>query len=267
MKKRFQLGVIGGGFMAHAIVEGAIGNGFLHAEGIAVSEPNASRAEDLREKGVYVCADNRLVAENCDYLLFAVKPQIFSAVAEGLEQANLPVVITIMAGKTKESVRTALGGKIRIARAMPNLPCSVGEGIAGIDTSELSEGEREFCFGLFASTGSAVETDESLLNAVTALSGSGPAYVYLFLQSLIAAGREQGLSEDQARELAFQTVKGGVRMAELQPEKDLQKLIDAVSSKGGTTVAALESFARDDFKGSVSRAVGAAARRAEELSR
>lgn len=267
MRKRFTLGVIGGGFMAHAIVTGALERGFLPAEEIAISEPDAFRAASFRDMGVYATSENRTVAENCNYLLFAVKPQIFSSVAEELHGLQLPVVLTIMAGKTKSSVREALGGKAKIARAMPNLPCSVGEGAIAIDLSELSETDGEFCRGLFSATGTVIETEESLLNAVTAVSGSGPAYVFLFLQSMIDAGIAQGLAPENAKALALQTLKGGLRLVEKQPEKDLRELIAAVSSKGGTTVAALESFTKDDFEGSVSRAVSAAAKRAEELSK
>ncbi len=266
MKKRFILGIIGGGFMACAIAEGAIGSGFLAPERIVVSEPNAKRAEILRAKGVVcVCADNRAVAENCEYLLFAVKPQVFPEVASALSGCDLPVLLTIMAGKTKEGIKAALGApSAKIARAMPNLPCRVGEGMTGIDVSELSPKERAFVVGLFSSVGKVVETTR--LNAVTGLSGSGPAYVYLFLQSLVKAGVEQGLGEEQARILALQTLKGSVRMVEEQPEKSLSELIAAISSKGGTTVAALGSFEKDGFEKIVSRAVSAAVKRAEELS-
>lgn len=267
MKNRFSLGVIGGGFMASALIQGALDCGFLSADKIAVGEVDAAKREVFREKGVFSSPDNRLIAANCDYLLFAVKPQSFAAVADELDGMRLPVVFTIMAGKTKSAVRSALGGRVLVARAMPNLPCSVGEGITGVDVSELAECDRAFCLGFFAASGKAVETEEGLMNAVTALSGSGPAYVYLFLQALVRAGIEQGLTAETARELALQTVKGGVCMAERHPEKDLQELIDAVSSKGGTTVAALESFAGDDFTGSVARAVEAAKKRAEELSK
>lgn len=258
------LGVIGGGFMAHAIVAGAIGQRFLKAEQIFVSEPDAERRRGFELLGVEAEDNNRKAAACSDYLLVSVKPQVFPSVAAALQGERIPVVISIMAGKTKTSVACALSAD-KVARVMPNLPCSVGAGMAGIDSSGLSAAEKEFVFGLFSSVGEALEVDESLLNAVTGVSGSGPAYVYLFLRSLISAGVAQGLSESQARTLALQTVEGGVRMAKTSG-RTLDELIGAVSSKGGTTVAALDSFAYDDFEGSVIRAVDAAVRRAEELS-
>lgn len=266
MKKKYILGVIGGGFMARAVIDGSLSHKFLSPDQISVGEPDETRAAYFRERGIATYTDNRKIAFDCDYLLLAVKPQVFVSVAEELKNGELPVLISIMAGKSKSAIKTSLGN-VRIARAMPNLPCSVGEGVTCLDTSDFTAVEREFVFGLFASVGKALETPESLLDAVTGVSGSGPAYVYLFLQSLVKAGCEHGLSEARSKELALQTVKGGVRMVELNPDKSLSELIDAVSSKGGTTVAALDSFRRDDFAGSISRAVTAAVNRAEELSR
>ncbi len=265
MEKHGILGIIGGGVMARAIAEGAIAKNVLLAEDIILGEPNEERAAQFASLGVTI-ADNRTVAEHCDYLLFAVKPQIFRAAAQDLHGLKLPTILTIMAGVTKNTVKSVLGENTKVVRAMPNLPCSVGEGMIAVDVSECTENEKSFVLGLFSATGKTVEVKESQLNAVTGVSGSGPAYVYLFLQSLIEAGKEQGLTEEQASVFAFQTVKGGLRLAEANPQRSLSELIASVSSKGGTTVAALESFRKDDFEGSVSRAVKAAVKRAEELS-
>lgn len=267
MAKEFTLGIIGGGFMAHAIAQGAVRSGFLSPERIAIGEPDSERANALRNEGFFIAGGNGEVAENCDYLLFAVKPQIFPVVAQELSSRPLPVLLTIMAGRTKENIRRSLGGTSSpIARAMPNLPCSVGAGAIGIDVSELQQSQRAFALGLFSSVGKVAEVREEQLNAVTGVSGSGPAYVFLFLKSLIEAGIKEGLTEEQAKTLAFQTALGGVKLAS-EAEKSLDELIGAVSSKGGTTVAALEQFEKDGFRGAVSRAVEAAVKRAEELSK
>lgn len=265
MKKNYALGVIGGGFMARAIIQGIVSKRILSPECIIVSEPISERADIFSDLGAVVTCDNRFVAQNSEYLLFAVKPQVFQEVAEGLNGVCIENAISIMAGKTKDVIKRTLGtGKV--ARAMPNLPCSVGEGMIGIDTSDFFEEERAFIYKLFESTGKVVETEEGMLNAVTGVSGSGPAYVYLFLQALVEAGVSQGFTEEQAKQFAVQTVKGGIKLVEQNPQKTLQELIDAVSSKGGTTVAALTSFANDGFKPSVARAVDAAVKRAMELS-
>lgn len=263
MEKKAKLGVIGGGFMAQAIVRGAIKKGFLAAEEILVSEPDESRRRIFSDLGVRLAEGNRETAASCEYLLISVKPQVFPAVAEELSGSRA-VFISIMAGKTKESVKRATGAE-KVARIMPNLPCSVGAGMAGTDCSDLTEREKAFVHGLFEAVGEAEEVPESLLDAVTGVSGSGPAYVYLFLLSLIRAGVAQGMTEPQAKKFALQTLEGGVTMAK-SSEKSLEELIAAVSSKGGTTVAALDSFRKDDFEGGVLRAVDAAVRRAKELS-
>lgn len=264
MKKHYALGVIGGGFMARAILSGALAKNVLSADSILVCDPSEDSRSYFRAQGIDVSKDNRDAVQNADYVLFAVKPQTFPEVAKGLKGERFPVIISIMAGKTKESICRATGAE-KVARIMPNLPCSVGAGMTAIDASELEDAERSFVLGLFLSVGEVIETDEGQLNAVTAVSGSGPAYVYLFLRSLIHAAEEQGLRPEQAVTLAYQTMEGGLTMAKTSG-KSLDDLIAAVSSKGGTTIAALDSFHGDDFEGSVSRAVAAAARRAGELS-
>ncbi len=264
MQNRTTLGVIGGGFMAHAIVSGALSSGFLAAGDILVSEPDLVRRDGFIKLGVRVTQENAETAA-CDFLLLAVKPQVFVEAVASLRHADrLPVVISIMAGKTRRAIRQSLPSA-KIARVMPNLPCAVGAGMAGMDTSELSEEERVFVEGLFRSVGQTAEVEEALLDAVTGISGSGPAYVYLFLRALIRAGVAHGLTEERAKQLALQTIAGGVEMAR-RSERSPDELIAAVSSKGGTTVAALESFRKDDFEGSVLRAVDAAVCRAKELS-
>ena len=202
-EKTYLLGVIGGGVMARAIVCGAAEKGVFAPETVCICEPDEKKRAAFEAEGFRTTVDARALAETCNYLLFAVKPQVFPAVAEELRGAALPVLISIMAGKTKRAVRTALKAEAKIARVMPNLPCCVGEGMAGVDVSELSEGEKTFVLGLFSAVGEAVEVPEELLDAVTGVSGSGPAYVYLFLRSLVKAGMEQGLSEEQANALAL----------------------------------------------------------------
>ena len=264
MKKRKTLGVIGGGTMAQAIVRGAIATKYLAADEIVVSEPDEVRRAQCSALGTAVTADNAEAAASCRYLLIAVKPQAFPAVAQTLCGKELPVLISIMAGKTIDYIKRTTGAK-KVARVMPNLPCAVGAGMAGLDTADCSDEESRFVRGLFCAVGAAEEVGERLLDAVTGISGSGPAYVYLFLRALIRAGEAQGMTPQQAKTFALQTVEGGVKMAKTS-ENSLDELIAAVSSKGGTTLAALESFRKDGFEESVARAVDAAVKRSKELS-
>lgn len=269
MKKQYKLGVIGGGFMARAILQGAVRSEFIRAKKVIVADPSREALERLEELGVDCTHDNRDVAANCEYLLFAVKPQTFPAVAAELHGVQIEKVITIMAGVRKEKIRAALSWALpKIARAMPNLPCSIGAGMTALDLSDF-DGDADDCafiHSVFDNVGNVLDVAEDKLNAVTGISGSGPAYVYMFIDGLVRAGMRQGLTEDEAKTLAVNTVAGGAEMAAHAEDKTLDELISAVCSKGGTTIQAVDSFRREDLYGIIDRAVAACVRRAEELS-
>lgn len=269
MKKEYKLGVIGCGFMASAILRGAVLSDFLKAKKIIVSDPDISKIEKMGEElGVTVSDSNKYVAENCEYLLFAVKPQTFPVVAKELEDCCPQKIISIMAGVRREKIKNMLGvGFHKVARCMPNLPCSVGSGMMAVDMSDFNDdtADTEFIYNLFNCMGQVLSTDESKLDAVTGISGSGPAYVFLFIDSLVDAGIKQGLTADEAKLLAVQTVIGGAEMV-VHSEKPLTELIMNVCSKGGTTIEAIKVFEENNFRGIVSDAVAACVRRSEELS-
>lgn len=267
MKKQYKLGVIGGGFMASAIIKGVTGSEFIRGKKIIVSDPSETAREKLEDLGVVVTAENREVAENCEFLLFAVKPQNFAGVAKELGGIPVEKAITIMAGVKKQKIRAALSGDAKVARAMPNLPCSVGAGMTAVDISDFEDADDcAFINGIFDSLGNVLICEEEKLNAVTGISGSGPAYVYMFIDGLVRAGIKQGLTEDEAKTLAVNTVAGGAEMVARSEDKTLAQLIDAVCSKGGTTIQAVESFRADDLYGTIDRAVAACVKRAQELS-
>lgn len=269
MKKQFKLGVIGGGFMAYAIVKGAIESDFLRANKIIVSDCNEESLEKFKSYGCFVTTDNEKVAPVCDYLLFAVKPQQFPEVAEGIKDCDCQKVISIMAGIEKKKIRALLPQAKKICRVMPNLPCSIGSGMVAADASDFtSQDDLQFFAGLFDALGAYLPVAESKMHAVTGISGSGPAYVFLFIKSLIEAGKKQGLTEDEACVLAAQTVAGGVDMYIHEKENtDIDTLIKRVCSKGGTTERAMLSFEKDDLTGVVDRAVDACVKRSEELAK
>lgn len=270
MKKQYKLGVIGGGFMARAILQGAVRSDFIKAKKVIVSDPSQEALSQLEELGVECVHDNRAVAANSEYLLIAVKPQSFAAVAENLQGIAMDRIITIMAGVRKEKIRAALPWALpKIARAMPNLPCSIGAGMTALDLSDF-DGDADDCafiHSVFDNIGNVLEIPEEKLNAVTGISGSGPAYVYMFIDGLVRAGINQGLTEDEAKTLAVNTVSGGAEMVACTEDKSLEELVSAVCSKGGTTIQAVESFRKDDIYGMIDRAVAACVNRAEELSK
>lgn len=261
---KYRLGIIGCGTMASAVLRGALKSGVITPSEVIVSCRHTEKLQAFAAMGIAVASDNAVVGNESEYVLFGVKPQQFQEVS--LSCGSPQKVISIMAGLRGEKIRNAFPNAPKVARCMPNLPCVIGEGVTAIDLSDFSREEGEFLCDLLRGTGKVVVTAEEKLDAVTGISGSGPAYVYLFLQSLISAGIQQGLTEQEARSLAFQTVKGGTALAE-QSEKPIFELIQAVCSKGGTTIEAMRSFESDDFSGSVSRAVEACVKRSKELSK
>jgi pyrroline-5-carboxylate reductase len=174
-----------------------------------------------------------------------------------------------MAGVKKAYIKNALGvGLIKVARCMPNLPCSVGSGMMGIDMVDFNRNidDTDFIVNMFDNLGQVLSTTEDKLDAVTGISGSGPAYVFLFIDALIDAGVKQGLTKDEAKLLAVQTVIGGAEMVDAEEEKSLPELIQSVCSKGGTTIEAIKVFEENNFRGIISSAVDACVKRSKELS-
>lgn len=186
MKKQYKLGVIGGGFMAHAILKGVIYSDFLKPKKIIVADPSGEALEKLKYLGVNTTANNRDVADNCEFLLFAVKPQNFLAVADSLRGVPVEKAITIMAGVKKQKVKDLLfGNDIRVARAMPNLPCSIGSGVTALDLSEFEDSVDDCAFvdSVFNCLGNVLCVPEEKLNAVTESAAAAP-HMYICLSTV-----------------------------------------------------------------------------------
>lgn len=268
MKKKFKLGVIGCGFMGSAIIKGVVLSDFLNAKKIIVADLIEENLDKINELGVYTCNSNKYVAENSEYLLIAVEPKNFRSVVSSLGEFKPEKIISVMAGIEKQTVKECFGRyAIKVARCMPNLPCSVGSGAIGIDMSDFDGDidDSEFIFNVFNNLGVVLSIDESKMNAITGISGSGPAYTFMFIDSLIDAGVQQGLTKDEAKTLAVQTVLGAAEMVQ-RDEQPLSELIMRVCSKGGTTIEAIKVFEDNHFRGIVSKAVAACVNRAKELS-
>ena len=269
MKKQFKLGVIGCGFMAHSILRGAILSDLLRSKKVIVSDVDMQKLEQVNDElGVFFTKDNRYVAENSEFVLFAVKPQDFAQIAKELQGICPEKIISVMAGVKKTTIKNALGVKImKVARCIPNLPCSIGSGMMGLDMSDFNSdpSDTEFLDMLFSSMGQVLSIKEDKMDAVTGISGSGSAYVFMFIDSLIDAGIKQGLTKDEATTLAIQTVLGGAEMA-AHSEKSLPELILSVCSKGGTTVEAVGVLENNNFRGIIADAVDACVKRSKQLS-
>ena len=269
MKKQFKLGVIGCGFMAQAIIKGITDAEFLREKKIIVSDIDMDKLNAFcDETGVNISDDNKFVAENSEYLLLAVKPQNFAEVAKEIAAADPQKVISVMAGVKKADIKNSFGvGVVKVARCMPNLPCAYGCGMMGVDMSDFNKNtdDTEFVSNLFNCIGQVLSVPEEKLDAVTGISGSGPAYTFMFIDSLIDAGVKQGLSRDEAKLLAVQTVWGSCNML-FEDERSLSDLIMSVCSKGGTTIEAVKVFEQNNFRGIISDAVEACVKRSKELS-
>jgi pyrroline-5-carboxylate reductase len=262
-------GFIGSGKMASALVKGMLRAGLVPVESICCSDPVPAARELLHsEAGIAVFESNLAVAERSDILVLAVKPQSMRQVLQDL----LPIVtgdhlvISIAAGVTISSIAEGLGSKPRVVRVMPNTPALLGEGVSAFALGPGVDSEDEAVVEAFLrSVGQAVCVPEAQLDAVTGLSGSGPAFVYLVIEALSDGGVRAGLPRDVATLLAAQTVLGAARMVR---ETGLHPgvLKDDVASPAGTTIAGLQVLERAGVRGALIDAVEAATRRSAELA-
>ena len=261
---------IGGGNMARSLVGGLVARG--HDAGtIRVAEPVAElRAGLHRDFGVRVFERACDAADGAASWLLAVKPQVMRTVCDelaALAQAQRPVVLSIAAGITAAQLDRWLGGGVAVVRAMPNTPALLGVGITGLFANAATgPDQRANAAGLLGAVGpTAWVEEEDLINAVTAVSGSGPAYVFLLAEAMEAAGIAQGLPADAARALVAQTLLGAATML-TRLDEPADVLRKRVTSPGGTTQAAIEVFEAGGFHALVDRALAAAAERGRQLS-
>lgn len=262
-------GFIGAGRMASALVRGMIRAGVAGPDRIVAADPLASCREELaRATGIETTDSNRAVVERSDVVVLAVKPQSMAGALEELRPtvAAGHLIVSIAAGVTIDAIDAALGGDRRIVRVMPNTPALLSEGASAYATgSRATQDDAAIVHALLESVGRAVQVPEAQLDAVTGLSGSGPAFVYLMIEALSDGGVRAGLPRDVATTLAAQTVLGGARMV-LETGLHPGALKDQVASPGGTTIAGLHALERAGVRGALIDAVEAAARRSAELA-
>lgn len=268
MKK---VGFIGGGNMAGALVKGLLAAGRFAAADLVVSDASTDARRRLEgTHGVETLADNAEVARRAPVFVLAVKPQVMDDVLAEIRSAIEPrhLVISIAAGIPLARLEAGLGGDARVVRVMPNTPALLGKGMSvAVAGRHATRRDLEETVRLFESVGDAVAIErEDLMDAVTALSGSGPAFVYAFAEHLIAGGVAIGLDEALATRLAFATLDGASAMLRAG-ERTPRELREMVSSPGGTTLAGLAVLGDRDFGGTVAAALAAAAARSRELAR
>ena len=265
-----KIAVIGGGNMGYAFSKSFIDKGLITADDLVIVEKNEFRCNFLRSQGIAQIAndfDNDVAL--CDFVILAVKPQSFNEVGTELKKyiTLQQTIISIMAGVNVQTITEALD-TAKIVRVMPNTPALIGQGVSGYFISgDLSIYDKDAVRKLLKSCGGAVEVgSEKDINAVTAISGSGPAYFFNFVKLLVESGTKLGIEEDKVRALVLKTMKGSYELME-QSNDDFQTLIDNVTSKGGTTQAALETFNDYHLGETIDKALNSANNRAEELSK
>lgn len=263
MEKKFKLGIIGCGFMATAIIKGILNAKKISPLDIIVSEKTGN-FNSIADSGLQTTTDNAYLASNSEYVFLAVKPQSLDDVILEIGEINVCKFISILAGVTKERIKKSFPNA-KVARCMPNTPCSIGCGVVAVDNFDFNDDEKLFINGIFGSLGEVVNLKEDKMNAVTGISGSGPAYVYLFIKSLVQAGVNEGLTEKDALNLAVNTVIGSGFMVKKNDDKTIDELINAVCSKGGTTIEAVKYFNDNCFSEIIGGAVRSCVNRAKEL--
>jgi len=265
-----RLAFIGGGNMAAALIGGLIKCG-ASAGRLAVADPNPEQLHRLvREHGIEAAADNAAAVQGAEVVIFAVKPQLLRDAARGVAphiNAGRPLVISVAAGIPHAAIASWFDAQIAVIRTMPNRPALYGFGATGLFApAGVGAAHRALAESIMAAVGTTVWVQhESQMDTVTALSGSGPAYFFLFMEALEAAAQERGLPPDVARRLTLQTAFGAAQMA-LQSADSLAVLREQVTSKGGTTAAALEVLNGAGLRAIVAHAVAAAERRSAELA-
>jgi pyrroline-5-carboxylate reductase len=265
-----KIGFIGAGNMAGALIRGLLRAERVTPADVWVSDPVDAQVRRMKRlHRIEGTRDNRALVRGSQTIILAVKPQAMAAVLEEIRAEATPkkLFVSIAAGFPLRRLETGLGGQARVVRVMPNTPALVGRGIAvAVAGSRATPADLKLTLKLFKAVGEAVSiTGEDLLDAVTALSGSGPAFVYLFAESLIEGGVRGGLSQSLAQKLAYATVAGAAAML-AESGLSARELRDMVTSPGGTTLAGLAALEAHRFRDAVIVAIETATRRARELA-
>lgn len=264
------IAIIGTGNMGSSLISGLIAQHYPAAQ-LWASDPSAEKLDYLQKKfNLPVTSNNEEAIQNAETIIFAVKPQSMGTIVKALApliQTRKPLIISIAAGIREERIQAWLGGQIAIVRSMPNTPALIGCGASALyANAHTSPSQRKLAEAILRCVGLTVWLDdENQMDAVTALSGSGPAYIFLLIEALQQAGQALGLPEETARLLSLQTAYGASRLA-LESEENVKELRQRVTSPGGTTESALQILEKGEFRQLITQALTAAKKRAEELA-
>jgi pyrroline-5-carboxylate reductase len=264
-----KIGFLGGGNMGEALIRGLVKTGVIPPEDLFVTDVRLGRLEELaRTYGLHTLSDNGLLVRRVDVVILAVKPQILGAVLQEIAAATPgKLLISVAAGVSTAAIRAALPAGVRLIRVMPNTPALVLEGATAIARGDgLLPGDLETAQEIFGAVGKAVVLEEELMDAVTGLSGSGPAYIALVVEALADGGVKVGLDRQTAMTLAAQTVLGAARLL-IETGTHPGQLKDMVTSPGGTAIAGIHTLESGGLRRTLIDAVERATQRSRELGR
>ncbi len=263
------IGFIGAGNMTKAMIGGIIHSKISSAEHIIVSNPHQPKLQKIsKEYGVLTTTNNKEVAQKSDILILSVKPKISPIVIEEIKEdiKKNVVIVSIVAGKTIASIEQSFGKTVKVVRAMPNTPALVGEAMSCVDANkEVSREEIQEIISLFQSFGEVEEIDEGLMDVVTAIGGSLPAYIYMFIEAIADGAVKEGMLRDKAYKIISQAVLGSAKMV-LETGEHPGKLKDMVTSPGGTTIEAVASLESSGFRAALIQAVQACTQKSRDMA-
>ncbi len=256
-----KLGFIGCGNMATAIINGIVSNNIVKAEEIIVSDKSGAAAERMKPFGITAINDNREIVKQCDIIVFAVKPQFIGEVTDEIKDlvTKEKLFISIVAGKTIEWFNEHLTKDMKLVRTMPNTPALVGEGMTGVCANEnVTKEDMDEALRILKGFGKAEVVPERLMDVVVSVSGSAPAYVFMFIEAMADAAVADGMPRAQAYEFAAQAVMGSAKLM-METGKHPGELKDMVCSPGGTTIEAVRVLEQKGFRSAVIEAMKACA--------
>ena len=251
--------------MGQAILSRIVAEKKLKPEQIALYDINKDKLMTFTD-GYKLCSDAQEIANECEFILFSVKPQHYRSITDTVKFSENNTILSIMAGVKISTLRASLNYPCPIVRIMPNTPCKFGKGVCGVHCFNMSKDAENTVFDWLSACGGIVPIEEEYFDAVTSVSGSGPAYVYMFIEGMIRGGMEGGLTFEQSKKLTLETLIGSVEMVK-HSEEPLPELIEKVCSKGGTTIEAVNLYRQNDLEETIIAGINACRKRSEELSR
>ncbi len=262
------IGIIGAGNMASALAGGLVSSEIIRADELSISDKNPQNLKKWQNLGVFTTEDNAEVLKHSEIVIFAVKPNILPTVLDEAKAFTKDrIFISIAAGTTIRTIEEKLGSDTKIIRAMPNTPAQVNCGMTVITPNKnITEKELETAQSILSGVGEVIVLEEKYINAATALHGSSPAYVYMLIDAMADSGVKHGIPKEVSLKLAAKAVEGAAKMV-LETKEHPGVLKDAVCSPGGTTIAAVCELERTGFQTSVSQAIDACIKKADEMSK